>query len=62
VGGALYFFDAEGTLDPPRIDLLQTCLMELDDLLPDLSGESIDYFGRLRTLAELLLSLQNPDA
>jgi hypothetical protein len=61
-GCALYFFDAEGTLDPPRIDLLQTCLMELDDLLPDLSGESIDYFGRLRTLAELLLSLQNPDA
>lgn len=54
-GCALYFFDAEETLDPPRIDLLQTCLAELDDLLPDLPSECIDYFARLRLLAELLL-------
>lgn len=59
-GCALYFFDAEETLDPPRIDMLQTCLAELDDLLPDLSGDCIDYFGRLRMLAELLLKSTNP--
>jgi hypothetical protein len=54
-GCALYFFDAQETLDFPRIDLLRTCLEELDDLLPDLSGECLDYFVRLRMLAELLL-------
>jgi hypothetical protein len=59
-GCALYFFDAEGTLDPPRIEMLQSCLMELDDLLPDLSGECLDYFGRLRKLAELLLNCTKP--
>ncbi len=59
-GCALYFFDAEETLDPPRIDMLQTCLAELDDLLPDLSGECIDYFGRLRRLAELLVKSTTP--
>ena len=59
-GCALYFFDAEGTLDSPRIEMLQTCLMELDDLLPELSGECLDYFGRLRMLAELLLTSTRP--
>ncbi|MEP6887337.1 MAG: hypothetical protein ABI945_03345 [Nitrospirales bacterium] len=59
-GCALYFFDAEETLDPSRIDMLQTCLAELDDLLPDLSGECIDYFGRLRRLAELLVKSTTP--
>jgi hypothetical protein len=59
-GCAVYFFDAEETLDPPRVDMLQACLAELDDLLPDLSGECIDYFSRLRMLAELLLKSTNP--
>ena len=54
-GCALYFFDSNETLDLPRIDMLQSCLVEIDDLLPELSGESMEYFGRLRTLAELLL-------
>jgi len=54
-GCALYFFDSDETLDLPRIEMLQTCLAEIDDLWPELSGESIDYFGRLRMIAELLL-------
>src|SRR5687768_11140619 len=54
-GCAVYFFDAEERLDPPRIDMLQACLAELDDLWPDLPGECLDYFSRLRMLAELLL-------
>ncbi|HKN86732.1 MAG TPA: hypothetical protein VJV04_07735 [Nitrospiraceae bacterium] len=54
-GCALYFFDSDETLDLPRIGMLETCLAEIDDLWPELSGESIDYFGRLRMLAELLL-------
>lgn len=54
-GCAVYFFDSAGRLDSPRVDMLRTCLDELDDLLPDLAGESIDYFRRLRTLAEALL-------
>lgn len=60
-GCALYFFDSDKTLDLPRIDMLQSCLAEIDDLLPELSGESIDYFGRLRMLAELLLKTTNPE-
>ena len=54
-GCALYFFDSDETLDLPRIEMLQTCLAEIDDLWPELSDESIDYFGRLRMIAELLV-------
>lgn len=54
-GCAVYFFDSEETLDHPRIDMLQTCLTDLDNLLPNLSGDSFDYFNRLRRLGELLL-------
>lgn len=54
-GCAVYFFDSARRLDPPRVDMLRTCLNELNDLLPDLTGESIDYFHRLRMLAESLL-------
>ena len=54
-GCALYFFDTQEGLDFPRIDLLQTCIQELDDLLPELPGECLDYFVRLRMLAQLLL-------
>lgn len=59
-GCALYFFDADETLDPPRIDMLQACLVELDDLWPDLSGECLDYFSQMRRLAELLLTSTKP--
>ena len=54
-GCAVYFFDSDHTLDAPRVEMLRTCLSELDDLLPDLTGESIDYFSRLGTLAQGLL-------
>jgi hypothetical protein len=60
-GCALYFFEAGEVLDLPRIDMLQTCLAEIDELLPELSGESMDYFGRLRMLAELLLKTTNTE-
>lgn len=59
-GCAVYFFDTDETLDPLRIDMLQACVAELDDLWPDLSGECVDYFSRLRVLAELLLKSSEP--
>lgn len=55
IGGcATYYFD-EQNLDPQRVTLLETCLAELDGLLPDVPEDAGDYFIRLRTLAGVLL-------
>jgi len=53
-GCATYYFD-EQHLDPERVTLLETCLTELDGLLPDVPEDAGEYFLRLRTLADVLL-------
>jgi hypothetical protein len=53
-GCATYYFD-EQHLDPQRVTLLETCLTELDGLLPDVPEDAGEYFLRLRTLAGALL-------
>jgi hypothetical protein len=53
-GCATYYFD-EQTLDPQRVTLLETCLIELEGLLPDVPEDAGEYFNRLRALAGLLL-------
>ncbi len=53
-GCATYYFD-EQNLDPQRVTLLETCLADLDGLLPDVPEDAGDYFIRLRTLADVLL-------
>jgi hypothetical protein len=54
-GCATYYFD-ERQLDPQRVTLLETCLVELDGLLPDVPEDAGEYFLRLRTLAGTLLA------
>lgn len=54
-GCMVYFLDSSGVLDPQRAGILETCVQDLDQLLPDLSEECSEYVGRLRVLASLLL-------
>jgi hypothetical protein len=53
-GCATYYFD-ERNLDPRRVTLLETCLTELDGLLPDVPEDAGEYFIRLRALGGALL-------
>ena len=54
-GCMVFFLDSDGGLDPQRVDILESCLADLDSLLPDMPEESSAYFERLRTLAGLLV-------
>ncbi len=54
-GCITYFLDSEEGLDPPRVEILQSCLSDLEHLLPDLADEA-PYFERLRALGNLLLA------
>lgn len=57
IGGcAVYYLDTPEGLDAARIAILRDCIADLDNLLDDLSDESLAYFRRLRLLAELLVS------
>ncbi len=56
VGGCMNFYmNAGGTLDPARIAILEDCRADLGRLLPDLDAGACSYFGRLETLAGLLI-------
>jgi hypothetical protein len=54
-GCVTYFLDTEGGLDPQRVEILQSCLDDLNGLLPDLDEEAAPYFERLAKLGRLLL-------
>jgi hypothetical protein len=54
-GCVTYFLDAEGRLDPQRVEILQSCLDDLNSLLPELDQEAAPYFERLAKLGHLLL-------
>lgn len=58
-GCVVYFLDNSQGLDPQRLEILEACLSDLDELLPDLSEDSRHYFERLRTLGSLLLDAQS---
>lgn len=59
IGGCVTFYlESEGELDERRIDILQTCLEELEALLPDLSDHAAEYFQRLRQVGSLLWDAQ----
>jgi hypothetical protein len=56
IGGCVAFYlNAGGMLDPPRIAVLEDCRADLDRLMPDLEEAATSYFGRLGTLAGLLI-------
>jgi len=54
-GCMVFFLDSKGGLDAQRVEILEGCLADLDNLLPDMPDESSAYFERLRTLAGLLV-------
>lgn len=54
-GCVTYYLDSEGGLDPQRVTMLESCLADLDDLLPGLPDDVRDYFQRARSLALMLL-------
>jgi hypothetical protein len=54
-GCMTYYLDTAEGLDPQRVEILRTCLGDLENLLPEVEGEALAYFERLRMLAETLL-------
>ncbi len=54
-GCVTYYLESEDGLDPQRIDILESCLGDLNGLLSELADDASEYFERLRTLASLLL-------
>lgn len=54
-GCVTYYLESEDGLDPQRVEILESCLVDLNGLLPDLADEAGQYFERLRTLATSLL-------
>ncbi|MER3422485.1 MAG: hypothetical protein C4293_03900 [Nitrospiraceae bacterium] len=57
-GCVTYFLESEEGLDPQRVGILQSCLADLNGLLPELGDEAISYFERLMALAGLVLEAQ----
>lgn len=56
IGGCVSFYlSAGGTLDPPRVVILEDCRADLERLMPELEEAAAAYFGRLGMLAWLLL-------
>lgn len=61
LGGCVRHSLVERGLDTGRVQIVEGCLADLENILPDLSGEGREYFGRLRTLAYLMLTAK-PDS
>ncbi|GJL66269.1 MAG: hypothetical protein NPIRA05_12400 [Nitrospirales bacterium] len=53
--GCITYFVEEKELDPQRVEILQDSLSELDQLVPDLPDEGIEYFTRLKQLGTFIL-------
>lgn len=59
IGGCVtYYLESEEGLDERRMEILTTCLADLDALLPELAGEAAEYFVRLQQLGSLLREAQ----
>ena len=55
-GCVVYYLEQREGLDPQRIEILESCLSDLEGLLPDLPDEaSKRYFERLHGLGRRLL-------
>lgn len=55
-GCVVYYLEQREGLDVQRVEILQSCLADLDALLPELPDEdSKAYFDRLKVLGQLVL-------
>ncbi|MEW6544540.1 MAG: hypothetical protein AB1411_13145 [Nitrospirota bacterium] len=59
-GCVTFYLESEGGLDQPRVEILESCLADLEPLLPNLPDEAVEYFARLQILARLLLEASLP--
>ncbi|TAJ32050.1 MAG: hypothetical protein EPO64_01875 [Nitrospirae bacterium] len=59
-GCVTYYLESHEGLDPQRVAILESCLEDLDGLLPELPDEAGDYFERLQALGTLLLAAHRP--
>jgi hypothetical protein len=57
-GCVTYYLDSEEGLDEQRIEILATCVQDLEVLLQELPDEIRGYFNRLLELGSLLLATQ----
>ncbi|MFD3481314.1 hypothetical protein [Streptomyces sp. NPDC058695] len=54
-GCVLTWLDNDGTLDPERSRILQSCIEDLDRAIPEITDPAgIQYYQRLRQLALLV--------
>jgi hypothetical protein len=61
IGGCVtYYLESPEGLDPQRLRILQDCMDELADLMPDVGEEAAEYFERLHALGRLLLDCGRP--
>ena len=56
ITGCVRDFLSDKNLHSNRVEILESCVNELEILLPDLEGGTNDYFNRLGKLARILLS------
>lgn len=54
-GCATYYLESQDGLDQPRVEMLESCLNDLGNLLPDLEESAAAYFQRLQMLGSLML-------
>ena len=57
VSGCVTYFFEEHHLDPQRVTILEDCLSDLENVLPELGEEPLDYFERVKRLGALLLEV-----
>jgi hypothetical protein len=57
-GCVTYHLESPDGLDTQRLAILETCLHDLNALLPELPDEVRSYFGQLSTLATLVREAQ----
>lgn len=55
-GCVTYFLESSDGLDPQRVEILQSCLADLDNLFPDLHESAMTYFDRIRVLSSFMLN------
>lgn len=59
IGGCVaYYLETPEGLDERRVEILKTCLADLDALLPELDGEAATYFRRLYEVGSVLWAAQ----
>lgn len=58
ISGCVTYYLEEHSLDDQRVDMLQSCVSDLEGILDDVEdGDALAYFERSKTLATLLLTV-----